>query len=193
MQNPFRKKNSVVMVLTLNARLQPIHRADLEDAFEHFCAEKRLGAAVVGGGTLLDPSTGEVRECDIEIQVDRLDDEVISEICGVFEAMLAPKGTRLTIPGRAAPLAFGTTEGLALYLNGTDLPDEVYATCDSNHVLDECNRLLGDVGRVHSWWQGPSESALYLYGDSFADMRAAIAHFVETYPLCERARIVQIA
>jgi hypothetical protein len=40
-------------------------------------------------------------------------------------------------------VAFGVTEGLAVYLNGTDLPHEVYATSD---VSDLIAALLGHLG-----------------------------------------------
>jgi hypothetical protein len=90
-------------------------------------------------------------------------------------------------------LPFGINEGLAVYLNGTDLPDEVYAECDSNFVYSEFNRLLGPAGKVHSHWQGPTETALYMYGPSFEAMKSRLANFLDSYPLCQRARVVQIA
>jgi hypothetical protein len=44
-----------------------------------------------------------------------------------------------------------------------------------------------------SFWQGERETALYLYGRSFAEMSDAIAPFMATYPLCQKARIEQVA
>jgi hypothetical protein len=189
----FDRKKSGVIVVTLNARLQPTHRADLEDAFESYCSKGTLRAEVVGGGTSIEPSTGEVTECDIEIELADVSDENLAEVRGVFEVMLAPKGSRITVPGRADPIEFGWHEALALYLNGTDLAAEVYEQCDSGVVLDEVTRLLGADGAIHSWWQGPTETALYAYGPSFDAMRLAIQPFVDTYPLCERSRLVRIA
>lgn len=80
-----------------------------------------------------------------------------------------------------------------MYLNGTDLPNEVYETCDSNHVLSECERLLQTGGRVLSWWQGPTETAIYMYGASFDDMRARIESLLAVYPLCQKCRVERIA
>ena len=90
-------------------------------------------------------------------------------------------------------LPFGFLEGLGLYLNGTELPDEVYASCDSNVVYDEINRLLGERGSIQGHWQGPTETALYLYGYSATEMRSLIADFLGSYPLCQKSRLVQIA
>jgi hypothetical protein len=47
--------------------------------------------------------------------------------------------------------------------------------------------------RVLSFWQGPRETALYLYGASFNEMQSRIAAFIGSYPLWQRCRIEQIA
>ncbi|MBN3492959.1 hypothetical protein [Vibrio neptunius] len=88
---------------------------------------------------------------------------------------------------------FATLEGLAIYLNGTDLDPEVYANSDSNYVYSELDRLTYDYGKVYSYWQGPKETAFYLYGTSFAQMKLQISELVTSYPLCQKCRIEQIA
>jgi hypothetical protein len=60
-------------------------------------------------------------------------------------------------------------------------------------VYDEFNRLLAGIGSAHSYWEGPTETAFYVYGSSFASMREALAGSLASYPLCEKARVVQIA
>jgi hypothetical protein len=55
------------------------------------------------------------------------------------------------------------------------------------------DRLLSGIGSVHSHWQGPTETALYVDGRTAVEMRAALQPFLDSYPLCERARVVQIA
>ncbi len=113
---------------------------------------------------------------------------------GVLGAMLAPRGSHLLLPSQNNQrIAFGTDEGLALYLNGTDLPDEVYRACDSNHVYAECQRLLEGIGHVASHWSGPTETALYMYGRDFGEMRQRLEPFLQAYPLCRQCRIEQIA
>lgn len=188
----FKKKKSGVITVTLNAKLQPQHRAEIEDAFDSVCESHKIGARVVGGGTLMEPD-GEVKLCDIEVEMDDMTDQNIERISGIFASMLAPKGSYISAPERASPLMFGKQEGLGLYLNGTDLPDEVYASSSATHVYDECERLLEGIAMVNSHWQGPSETALYMYGESFEKIRHAIQPLLDSYPLCQKCRVVQIA
>ncbi len=188
----FKKKTPGTITISLNAKLQPIHRGELEDAFTDVCEKEGFDAEIVGGGTLMDPS-GEVRMCDIEIQLKDMTSENIEFVKGLFEAMLAPKGSYFTLSTDEKRTNFGNHEGLGLYLNGTDLPDEVYSQCDSNHVYEECERLVENIAQVNSHWQGPTETALYMYGTSFQDIKKAIQPLLDSYPLCQKARVEQIA
>ena len=88
---------------------------------------------------------------------------------------------------------FGVTEGVAVYLNGKDLADEVYRDCDINYVIDEFDRLLAGKGAFRGYWEGAEETALFCYGASYREMKGALEPFLAEYPLCERARIEQIA
>lgn len=186
------KKKPLVMTVTLNARLQPFDRHDIEDAFDATMASRGHAIRIIGGGTAMLPN-GEASECDIEVQLDKPSEDLIDLVIGTFDAMLGVKGSRATIPGRDGPTPFGRLDGLALYLNGTDLPDAIYEATSAQHVYEECQSLLSGIGSVSSNWQGDTETAIYMYGPSFSAMRDAIADFVRNYPLCERARIEQIA
>ncbi|PST25534.1 hypothetical protein C7U60_06550 [Mesorhizobium plurifarium] len=181
-----------VVIASLNAKLQPIHRGELEDAFDDLMRRKGFGMRVVGGGTLQEES-GEIAHCDIEIEIDELNDENVQLVVRALESMLAPKGSRLHIPAQDRVLDFGRHEGLALYINGTDLPPEVYANSDVNFVFQECDRLLEGAAFVNSHWEGPLETALYMYGKNFQDMYQRLLPLLENYPLCQKSRIVQIA
>lgn len=182
----------MIVTASLNARLQPLHRGEhFEEPLEQVLARHHLGE-ITGGGTL-QMKSGEIRFCDIEVRIDPAVPAWERVLIDALEHLGAPRGSRLVIEGTGREIPFGVTEGLALYLNGTDLPDEVYRDYDSNFVHSELDRLLEAHGRVLSWWEGPTETALYLYGDSFASMHARIEEFVRTYPLCQRCRIEQIA
>ena len=62
------EKNTVNVILELNARLQPLHRGEIfEDMFEDMFSRFGIGE-INGGGTLLMPS-GEVEKCDIEMTI----------------------------------------------------------------------------------------------------------------------------
>jgi hypothetical protein len=180
------------LIAQLNCRAQPMHRGEFfEDPLDEKLKEEGLGE-VSGGGTLQNEN-GEIEHCDIEIQLAREDSTVPARIIDILQGLGAPKGSKLHIESSQSEISFGVSEGLAIYLNGTALPDDVYSSCDSNHVYEELDRLVAPSGRVLSYWQGPTETAFYLYGDSFTAMRIAIEGFVSSYPLCQKARIEQIA
>lgn len=66
----------------------------------------------------------------------------------------------------------GTLEGLAFYVNGTDLPDEIYESCDINHVIEQMESAMNGIGRFYSYWEGNEWTALYFYGGSFVEMKS---------------------
>lgn len=88
---------------------------------------------------------------------------------------------------------FGQQEGLAIYLNGKDLPQKVYQKYHVRQVFDKCDALLKGVGMVNSYWQGYAQTALYMYGDSYSEMVKRIEPVVSRHPLCQKSRLVQIA
>jgi len=87
---------------------------------------------------------------------------------------------------------FGVTEGLAVYLNGTDLPDEVYADGDVNELIAALLDTIGAEGRMQSYWEGPRETALYLYGPSASRIADLTAGVLPRFPLAQRCRIVPL-
>ena len=181
-----------MVIARLNVRAQPLDRGEVfEDPLDGILQAAGTGE-VTGGGTMLG-TDGEIEFCDLEITVPEATDAVLGAIRKALESLGAPKGSRLIWNEGANELEFGSFEGLAVYLNGTDLPDEVYEQSDVNVVYEELGRLVGDEGRVVSHWQGPQETALYLYGRSAAAMLSRIRPFLDTYPLCDRARTVKIA
>jgi hypothetical protein len=120
-------------------------------------------------------------------------ESALQSIIAAFEELGAPKGSKLLIGEAGAERPFGTAEGMAIFLNGTDLPDSVYAECDINHVLEEADRLMGDGGKVKGYWEGERDTVLYCYGASFEAMRTAVEPLLASYPLCQQARVEQIA
>jgi len=180
------------LVAQLNVKLQPIHRGEIfEDPLD--VALKNANQGEVSGGGTMQAKSGEIEFCDIELQAPNSSPETIRLIIETLEHLGAPKGSKLKVEATDQEIPFGTTEGLAVYLNGTDLPQETYQNCDSNHVYAEFGRLLEGEGRVFSYWQGPTETALYMYGKSFEQMKQRLSEFIESYPLCERCRLVQVA
>jgi hypothetical protein len=190
----FGKKRSApeMVIVQLNARLQPIHRGEFfEDPLD--VELKAAGLGEVSGGGSMQAASGEIEYCDIELLMPETTEEAIRKLVSALEFLGAPKGSKVQLTNSQSQIELGKAEGIAVYLNGTDLAESTYKSCDSNFVFSEFNRLLEGTGRVLSYWQGPTETALYMYGNSFADMKQRIAGFLSTYPLCEKCRITQIA
>lgn len=185
---------TIAATVTLNACLRPLDRGDLYEDPLMDALDGRAYFEITGGGSLLRPGGNEVEYCCVDIDINNLD-RAVPLIVDTLTAAGAPKGSFLeyTDPSeKVHRIPFGKTVGLAIYLNGTDLPDDVYAKCDSNYVVSMINELLEGFGGFQSHWQGPTETALYIYGSSHAKMRNALKGFLADYPLCEKARLVDL-
>ena len=176
------------LILHLNARFQPKDRFELEDALQEIFDNNNAGE-VTGGGTLL-KENGEIESCDIEINLYE-DQKGLEWLKDLLNNIGIPKGS--VIQGIEPPINVGTLEGLAIYLNGTDLPQEVYRSCDVNYVIDQLQQAVHSIGSMYSYRELDEFTALYFYGVSFSMMKERMDNFVSNYPLCEKCRIEQIA
>jgi hypothetical protein len=180
------------MTAQLNHRIQPIARGErYEDPLHDMLISEGLGE-VEGGGTMVNEDN-EIMYVDVEIMFSGETEAVAQRIIIFLENAGAPKGSKLIFPESERTIEFGKQEGLALYLNGTDLADEVYEAEDPNVTLEELNSLLAGAGSITDYWNGNTETALYAYGSSFAKMKSIIDPYVERSPNCQLSRIVQIA
>ncbi|HOY02921.1 MAG TPA: hypothetical protein PLV36_15645 [Zoogloea sp.] len=137
----------IFFVAQLNARLQPVHRGEyFEDPLN--VELKKAECGEVSGGGSLQSKIGEIEYCDIEIEVNGALTVAERVVIETLEGLGAPKGSKLHIEAEGRQVQFGQAEGIAVYLNGTGLPDEVYKECDSNFVYSEFDRLLNGEGRV---------------------------------------------
>lgn len=184
----------IYIVAQLNDKLMPIDRGDVyEDPLDEFLKQKWYGE-VSGGGTLLSKSN-EIEYCDVEIKLreKEINREALAEIINKLEELGAPKGSKLILESTGEKIEFGKLQGLALYLDGVNLPDEVYKNSNPDALFAEIMALFKIETDVVRYWHGNTESGMYFYGQSFAGMKAAIADLVNSNPECENARIVQIA
>lgn len=177
----------------LNHKIGPIQRGDVyEDPLAAHL--ETLGLGEVDGGGTMQHKDGEINYCDVHIILEPAEGAFRSVI-QFLEGCGAPKGSKLKAyhgDDSVKELLFGVREGLGIYLDGINLPDEVYRDCDSNFIVSELDRLLEGHGSVESHWQGPTETALYVYGDSTSLMKPLIADFLAAYPLCAGARVVDL-
>jgi len=186
-----RKKDRVSVAIHLNARLRPLDRGErFEDPLDAHLRARIPGTSVVGGGTLVS-AAGEPLSCDIEIAWAGSPEQAVSTLEPLLERLGTPRGSSVTVgAGSAVPL--GRTEGLGIYLNGTDLPQEVYQQSDVNELIEQLLAALDDEGDLFSYWEGPTETALYLYGTSADAMRALVSPVLTTHALAERSRVSRL-
>ncbi|MEP6929655.1 MAG: hypothetical protein ABI850_06570 [Flavobacterium sp.] len=182
------------IVATLNDKIMPIDRGEIyEDLLDELLIAENIGE-VSGGGTMQKKS-GEIDYCDVEIKLNgtEIDKTVINKIIEKLENLGAPKGSVMNVKKTQEKINFGKLEGIGIYLDGTNLPKNVYEECDINFVITEIHRLTETEYIVNRNWGNENVIALYFYGQSFDKMKTQIKEFVESYPLCENCRIEKIA
>lgn len=179
----------------VNARLwepiQPIDRGDrYEDPLQEALEKEGLGE-VTGGGSLLG-NNGEIEYVDIDMELVSTDG--IEVVKAALEAAGAPAGSLLLYErdGEHVEVGFGRTQGLAIYLDGVGLPDQVYEQSNIDDLADMIIVALGNgaLGEIHGSWQGPERTAIYIYGRSAEEMFAAVEKVLRDYPLCQNAIVV---
>lgn len=186
------KKENLFYTLNINARLQPFDRADIyEDRIDDEIISAGIGE-INGGGSQLN-CEGEIVGCDVDILLNSEDMDTLNQLVEILSKFDFPKGTVLCADESDNVYQIGTLEGMAVYLNGTDLPKSVYRDCDVNYVIEKMNMKLSGYGSMYSYFEGKRETALYFYGKSFEDMKNAISGFTAKYPLCHKCRIEKIA
>ncbi|MBI1376283.1 MAG: hypothetical protein GC157_02190 [Frankiales bacterium] len=180
-----------LLQVRINARLGGPQRGDrYEDPLAYWLEQRAPGSRVTGGGTLRSPE-GEPLGCGIDARVVGATDDLLDALVVYLEEIGAPRGSVVSLGGQTRPL--GRAEGLAIYLDGTGLPDEVYAAHDVNEFFDRLHEAVAGVGRLQSFWEGPTTTAGYVYGPSYDAMRAAVEPLVTAHPLAQGCRVEQIA
>ena len=153
-------EESKFLILKINGKLRPLDRGELyEDPIHDELENLKIGS-VEGGGTL-QSKTGEIEYCDVEIMLAEINEENIQQVKLIAENIGLPKGSSLTVESTGQRFELGNKEGLALYLNGTDLPTETYQTTDVNYVVEQIEKLIDGIGKMESYWEGNLETALY--------------------------------
>jgi len=170
--------------------IEPIARGErYEDPLQAALQAAQLGT-VDGGGSQL-TKLGEVQFAELELHLANLD-AAIDLVQRVLEEAGAPQGSELRFsePGRS-PITFGTQQGLAIYLDGVSLPQEVYATLDLAAVVEQIEDALGLGGKsLRGSWGGPEETSLYFYGPDAEQMFRRVEPLLLKLPILQNARVV---
>ena len=177
------------MSITLNARLRPLDRgARYEIPLQEILGVSMPGSRVTGAGTLLSAER-EPLVSDIDLDVDGDAPEALELVTAALEAAGAPKGSRVRL-GESGPVPFGVTEGLAVYLNGTDLPGEVYASSDIDELIAALSGRPRQRGRHAVLVEGPARNGAVPVRP--VRMAELIADVLARFPLAQRCRVVPL-
>jgi len=181
------------IVVQLNDKVIPVDKRTVYmDPLIELLSEKNYGE-IAGGGTVKE-LPGEIVFCDIQIKLfDQINDLMIEDIIHCLENCGAPKGSKLIIEKIEQEIPFGLTEGIAVYIDAENLQKESYKEYDVDFVQSEILRLTQITQKTDRYWEGETTTGLYFYGQSYEKMKGEITHFINTYPLCQGARIAQIA
>jgi hypothetical protein len=173
--------------------IEPIDRGErYEDPLAAKLNESGLGE-VTGGGSQMDENF-QIVSVDLEIYLANLD-TAVSLCTFVLESCGAPKGSQITFGDEPNQTKkdFGKTEGIALVVDGVNLPQEVYEKYGLNGLLDALKPVLdGCIGEFHGCNTLSETTELYFYGPSADRMLEAIAKVQSEFPLCQNSKTRKI-
>jgi hypothetical protein len=166
--------------------IEPIDRGNRYEIPLHAALEAAQAGAVTGGGSQLNESGG-IEFADVEIELANLD-AAVELAANTLEAAGAPAGSEIRHEDKVVRV-FGRHQCLAIYLDGTSLPDEVYANLDFDEVVTAIGTAAGPDS-YHGCWQGPEESGLYFFGGDAEQMFARVEPVLRALPIGQNARVV---
>ena len=109
-------------------------------------------------------------------------------IVASLEAAGAPVGSEL-VGDDGVLNEFGRQQSVAVYLDGTSLPDEVYAALDFDVLVEQLTAAAGEES-YHGCWQGPEETGLFFFGADAETMFARVEPALRAMPIGQNARVV---
>ena len=179
---------SHLVLARLYEYIEPIDRGDrYEDPLQD-ALDKAGAGRVTGGGSQLD-ELGGITFVDIEIELANLGG-ALQVVVEALEAAGAPQGSELLLASDESVLReFGTQQCLAVFLDGTSLPEEVYAELDFEAVVEQIGAAAGE-GSYRGFWQGPEETGLFLFGPDAEAMLARVEPVLRRIPIGQNARVV---
>jgi hypothetical protein len=168
--------------------IEPIDRGDrYEDPLQATLEKMGIGR-VTGGGSQLN-ELGEIAYADVEIELANID-EAVGIVAEALEIAGAPQGSELIQASDGRMLReFGKLQCLAIYLDGTSLPDEVYANLDFEAVVAAIGAAAGG-NSYRGPWQGPQETGVFLFGPDAEAMFARVEPVLRRLPIGQNARVV---
>ncbi|HJU69944.1 MAG TPA: hypothetical protein VJ650_17020 [Gemmatimonadaceae bacterium] len=180
-----------LVVARMPEHIEPMERgARYEDPVQDALSIRMLGG-VTGGGSQL-TSAAEIGYVEVELALANLD-EALDTAQRILEEAGAPVGSVFLFEqdGVDVERPFGVQEGVAVYLDGTSLPEEIYAETDIDALMERLGTAADSAGgELRSAWNGPTETALYHFGPSADAMLVALQPVFDDFPICQNARLV---
>ncbi len=176
--------------VTLWEPIQPIDRGErYEDPVFAALEEAGVGGPGDGGGTLMGKD-GEISEVDFDFEA--ADPAAVKLAAEVLEDNGAPKGSQLRYEhaGKEVTATFGITECVAIYLDGVNLPNEVYQSTSAQELVDKLCDAAGDDGEFRHSFQGKTETSLFFYSLDAEALYASLEPALRGYPLSATARVI---
>jgi len=172
--------------------LLPADRATrYEDPLDAYLHRHSLGR-LTGAGTQAGENAPIVF-VQLELELDSARD--IDLVAAKLDECGAPLGSQLhvvTDDGTETRVC-GTTECMAVFIDGQTLPLDVYASSDVNVLIAKLQAALAKTkaGDLRSYWEGTAETGLFFFGASADAMVAATWPVLANEALAQNARIVK--
>jgi hypothetical protein len=175
-----------LVIARLYEYIEPIDRGNRYEDRLHAVLEGAGAGAVTGGGSQLSASR-QIEFADVEIEVANLD-AAIDLVANTLEAAGAPQGSEIRHEDKVVRV-FGRQQCLAIYLDGTSLPDDVYANLDFDQMVTAIGNAAGPDS-YRGFWQGAEETGLYFFGSDAEEMFTRVEPVLRTLPIGQNARVV---
>jgi hypothetical protein len=177
-----------VVLARVYEHIEPIDRGDrYEDPLQAVLESAGIGR-VTGGGSQLN-ELGGIAFADVEIELANLGD-ALGVVVEALENAGAPQGSELIDPTDERVLRqFGTQQCMAIFFDGTTLPDEVYANLDFDAVVTETGTAAGH-GSFRGVWQGAQETGVFLFSPDAEAMFTRVEPILRRLPIGQNARVV---
>jgi hypothetical protein len=145
--------------------------------------------SIVGEGSAFTKELG-IEYVNLELELADL--SLIPTIIETLEKRGAPKGSELKFSNldKETLVEFGTSECLALFLDGVNLPDEVYQSTDIDELVVKLRDSSEGFAEYRASWAGDYETSIHFFCDDADAMFQRMEPVISTYPLCRNCRVV---
>ena len=145
---------------------------------------RAMGLGKVAGVRTRQDAEGRIEGVELSFALATLHPRALRTVGTLLEELDAPLGSSVSFAETGARHIFGRTEGLGLVL---DPRDGVSRRKDRLAVLEACTDALEGQGLYQGSNDRGENPVLYFYGDSFNEMKSALAGVMRTEPRCRNA------